>query len=438
MLIRFEFRKAVGKKAVPGHGTLAVVLRFPLAGAGGISKTYAEYGPYNTPIQAQKIVWESRRSVRPKADIADAVRELNRQVSSYQNDLEESHAELSRQNREMTTPALIDGPGVLNMLRRLQAGPFVPVTLPDVYRQFMAARQTLVQQNRKTRTPDQIAESTYKSYPKRWVLIQQFLQSRKTPRLPVASVSYKITTDLLEWLRRQPKSRAGDGPYAPASIKKVIDLMKALLTYAQSKEYIPVSPIAKFSVRGGSSKPNPKPLTEAQMCHLETCELPPVLRFQCDSWLVAAELCLHYVDYMQLPQMPTEQAKSGTTYIVHERGKQNAPHLVQTVNVTERAERILSKYGGPENLYYTSSAYFSKILKKVARMADLRDETGRIMALQFGQGRDTGLTQRATLGAGELPLASIAGWSNTKPAKHYIKRSVELVDNYARTLQKEE
>lgn len=426
--VRFDFRKSMSKKGADScQGTAAVVLRFPQADG-----TYAKYGPYNTPIRTNRTVWDARRSVRPKVDIADDVRELRRQMSAYQADVEAAHAELSRQIYSDETPALvIDGPSVLDMMKRMQLGELSPISLQEVYSQFFAAKKAVLQPNRKIRRQGQISLGTLKTYPKRWTLIQQFLAYQKRPKFPVASVSFRFATELKEWLEQQPRSRRASGTYDRVTIHKVVGLLKMLMVYAQSKEYIKVNTLASFSVKGASNPADPKPLTFEQMDQLETCELPPVLRFQCDSWLVAAELCFHYADYCELPQMKFTHMESGVLMVQHNRAKQTGTNLVQTVNVTPRAERILAKYDGPKGLYYPSNAYWSKILKQIARLADLRGPDGEIIPLQFGQGRDTGLTQRAIDGANGIQLSRIAGWSKPVYAERYIGSPLEIVEAFA-------
>jgi hypothetical protein len=228
------------------------------------------------------------------------------------------------------------------------------------------------------------------------------------------------------------QQRKPDGePYSPATINKVISLLKMLMNYALSKGYIKFSSVNTFPCRG-SSPANPKPLTKAQLDHLETCELPFILRHICDSWLVAGELCLHYSDYMELPTMKFITS-SGLRFIQHQRSKQAGSNLVQTVNVTPRAERILEKWGGPQGLYYKHSSQFSSALKQIADLADIRDSEGELIGLQFGQGRDSGLTQRAIDGANGIQLSKMAGWSKPVYAERYVGNPLAIVEAFARS-----
>ncbi|WP_461115741.1 hypothetical protein, partial [Spirosoma jeollabukense] len=220
--------------------------------------------------------------------------------------------------------------------------------------------------------------------------------------------------------------------YSPATVDKVISLLKMLMNYALSKGYVEYSAVNTFPWSGSSSA-NPRPPTRAQIDHLETCELPYLLRHICDSWLVASELCLHYSDYMELPTL-TFISHEGHPYMQHQRCKQADSTLTQTVNVTDRAQRILQKWGGPAGLYYKQSSQFSTALKQIADYADLRDSDGEIIGLQFGQGRDTGLTQRAIEGANEIQLSKMAGWSKPTYAEKYVGNSVEVVAGFVNSV----
>jgi len=215
----------------------------------------------------------------------------------------------------------------------------------------------------------------------------------------------------------------------PATRNKSLSFLKTLITYAQSKGYVEHNPILSLKTRGNSVA-DPKPLTQEQMAYLEVCELPPVLRHYCDSWLVAGELCLHHSDFCKLPQFKFITLSDGKRIAQHNRSKQHGSKLLQTVDVTARAERILTKYGGPEGLLYVSSAHYSRHLKQVARIADLRDSEDNLVELQFGQGRDTGLTERAIAGATQVQLSKMAGWSKPVYANRYIGHDDKIVEAY--------
>ncbi|MVM36346.1 hypothetical protein GO755_40460 [Spirosoma sp. HMF4905] len=439
MYVRFEFRKNQRQKCSKYQGgTVPSEMPGKVYATLIIGTIYDEitgntrgipYGPYGTKITTTKGLWDLRRSLRPTPE----VRELNRQISSVQNELEVAHAELCRQIREQQTGLIINGPMVLDIWKRLKS--VNPVTLAEVYGEFIAWKKSMIQPNRRIRKPEQISPATFKTYPKWWVLIQQFLHHKKQLRMPVMNVEYAIATNLVEWMVKQHTSRgAKTKTYAQSSISKTIKLLKMLLIYAQSKGYVRYNVLATFSIPAGSPA-DPKPLTEGQMNQLETAELPPALRHQCDSWLVAAELCLHYADFMELPNMKFVTSETGKLFIQHDRAKQAGTKLIQTVNLTPRAQRLLDRYNGPTGLYYGSNSYWSKILKRIAREADLRDEQGDLISLQFGQGRDTGLTQRAIQGATSVQLSKMAGWSKTGQAERYVANPVAIVEAFANTLK---
>lgn len=301
------------------------------------------------------------------------------------------------------------------------------MSLEKVYDEFRKWAWSRVERSPEHRNIESISEATYDTYPKRWAMIHSYLQANKLTGIPIEEIDYPFAFRLKEWLQAQ--RQAGDRPYSPATINKVISLLKQLMTYALSKGHTKQHALHNFSCRGGSPA-NPKPLTEAHMDHLEVCELPYMLRRFCDSWLVAAELCLHYADFSELEKCTFIQ-RGERRFLQRKRSKQQGRTLMQTVDVTERAERILAKYGGVKGLSYTSSAYFSKLLKQIAEKADLRDEAGQRIDLQFGMGRDTGLTLRAIDGANGIQLSKIAGWSKPAYAERYIGGAVDIVAAFA-------
>jgi hypothetical protein len=439
MDVHFNFRRSRGEQTVtlgsadaktPYDGVVYVRLRLS-----GIL-----YPAFTTGIRTFHSVWIGRQNPRPSLES----KALTVKLIKYQQQLEEAHAELVKKGGRIDVQAMMEAMAWLEQkatglnIGRANNDPFAPVTLLRVYEEFMAWKETMIEPDHRKRSPDQISDETYKTYPKRWVMVQSYLHSIKRPRYPVHDVNLPFTNALNEWLRKQAKP---DGTkYESATVNKVISLLKMLMTYAMGKGYVESNPAREFSCRGGSPA-NPKPLTESDMYQLETCDLGnPLLRHVCDSWLVAAELCLHHADFVQLKNMDfvTVQTKAGGTrrFIQHDRSKQSGTSLVQTVDITPRAERILAKWGGAHRLYYKSSTLFSKYLKKIAEKANLRDKDGELIGLQFGQGRDTGLTQRAVEGATSVQLSLAAGWSKPSYANRYIGNALEIMKAYVE--QKEE
>ena len=376
-----------------------------------------QFGPYSTSIKTFYSTWKNRQADPVPYDS----KELIKALGNYQGRIESAHDTLLR----MEQP--IDGQAIMNIVKS-DSPSGKPITLALVYSEFMTARREMVVADQRKRTIDQISVATYETYPKRWSLIQGYLVHLKRSEFLVRGVMYSFATDMKEWLNKQRKP---DGErYNPATINKVISLLKMLMGYALEKGYVGFNPVRDFSCRGGSVA-NPKPLTKEQLDDLESCPLPHQLRHLCDSWLVAGELCLHYSDFMKLPSIKFVTRKS-IEFIQHPRSKQQGSSLMQTVNVTERARRILDKWGGPCGLYYRHSGVFSKGLKEIAEEADLRDENGELIGLQFGQGRDSGLTQRAIEGANSIQLSKMAGWSRPTYAERYVGNPLSIVGEFVK------
>ena len=378
------------------------------------------YGPYSTDIRTTRAIWEGRKNRKLSAES----RELIKALVKYEETIEAAHSIMVKE--EM----VIDGEAIIKSVR---SGDLTGsnATLAQVYGEFMKAKKAVVVSDRRKRADSQIAPATYETYRTRWTMIQGYLAHIKRPHLPVRAIKYEFATNLAEWFIMQ--KRANGQPYSVIYANKIIRLAKQLMTYALSKGYIGHSPLDSFACRG-SSIANPKPLTKEQIDQLENCDLPSILRHACDSWIVAGELCLHHADFSELPKIKFIQVDE-LRFIQHDRSKQTGSRLIQTVNVTERAERILAKWGGPKGLYYNSSAYYSKLLKQIARLADLRDGNGDIIPLQFGQGRDSGLTQRAIDGANGIQLSKMAGWSKPVYAERYIGNPLGIVEAFAKSIQ---
>ena len=277
---------------------------------------------YATEIKTFRSTYDGRKADRVSVES----RELIKALSDVQATLQTAHAHLEKLGTAIT------GQSVMNAYWQLRSGrtptgSFVrmeAMSLPKVYEEFLIWKKFVIVGDRRKRTDAQIASTTYETYPKRWILIQGYLARLKQTQLPVQAVRYEFATNLKEWLNRQRKPN-GDH-YSPATINKVISLLKMLMNYALSKGYIEYSTVDTFLCRG-SSPANPKPLTKQQLDLLETCELPHLLRHICDSWLIAGELCLHYSDYRELPKMKIVSS-DGMRFIQHDRSKQAGSKLV--------------------------------------------------------------------------------------------------------------
>lgn len=383
------------------------------------------YTPYSTGIETTREIWDSRWDPKPSSESKELLREMN----AFETLAEDAYRQLLKAQPVVTGQMLIKG-----IKSAINGDEQVVLTLVSVYNEFMAARRLQIQDRIDQRKPDQISGSTYRSYPKRWSMITAYLHATKQSDVPVVNVDYPFAFKCKEWLQKQPQPNGK--LYESSTINKAISLLKQILGYATGKGHIKAHPLLNFVCRGGSPA-NPKPLTEEQMQLLETCELPIMLRRFCDSWLVAGELCLHYSDFVKLKESQFVR-RDDQRYLQIKRTKQQDGTLTQTVDVTPRAERIIAKYGGVQNLEYTSSAYFSKVLKQIASRADLRDSEGNLMALQFGQGRDTGLTQRAIEGANSIQLSKMGGWSRAAYAERYVGDPVGVVEAFVKSKQRKE
>lgn len=74
--------------------------------------------------------------------------------------------------------------------------------------EFLTWKFSMIEPNRRIRKAEQIAPSTYRTYPKRWVLIQQFLIFQKELKIPVQNISFRTATELKEWLLKKSSARA--------------------------------------------------------------------------------------------------------------------------------------------------------------------------------------------------------------------------------------
>ncbi|MCK8496062.1 phage integrase SAM-like domain-containing protein [Spirosoma sp. RP8] len=427
--VRFQFRKARIHKAKT-MGTFNAQPNYDGTVQVELVLSGVRYGPYSTGITTYRAVWDGRKAPR----INQSSRDLIDELATYQKLLEEAYTQLQKRGGPIDGQSVMNaGQWIIQQQRLPQEttsqSPFEVVTLMRVYNEFIAFKEDVMEPNRHKRKEGQIATATFETYSRRWALILGYLEHIKRTKLPIVSVTYPFATSLKEWLIKQ---RKWDGnPYETASINKVISLLKQLVTYALSKGYIEFNPLESFACRGGSPA-NPKPLSEDQLNQLETCQLPPTLRRICDSWLVAAELCLHHSDFMELPRMQIIARPGGQRFIQHDRSKQTGSNLLQTVNITPRAERLIEKWGGLRRLYYKDSSVYSKALKKIAAYADLRDDKDKLIGLQFGQGRDTGLTQRAIEGANNTELSKMGGWSKAAYANRYIGNAVDIVEGFTK------
>jgi hypothetical protein len=357
--------------------------------------------------------------------VGKASRDLSEELDDFRNIVKSAHKLLIEEGLEVDGEALLERIWqVRGHSKSRTSGTTGPVTLKRIYTEYLASRKPQVHSNRKTRAYPQISPNTYDKYPFVWDRIETYLTSIKRPNLPLSAITYPFLTKFVEWFTMRFKE---DGTqYSSLTIHESVVFLKSLCTYAQSKGYLEHNPVLSFKCRT-RFKADPQPLIFQQVEFLEIADLPTNLRHVCDSWLVAAELCLHYSDYKQIRTIKFTTLPSGKRMIRILRTKTGEE---QTVNVTERCERILTKWGGPGGLVFFTHQYFCKQFRKIAQLLEIRDEDGEYINLKFGIGRDTGLTQRVLEGASEIQLSKMAGWTSAQYAKHYIGNSQKIIESF--------
>lgn len=414
--LRYDFcvtqtKAALEKKGIEKQDAPGLVCVVPKIGL----RTYKRF---STGIKTTRANWENS-----KGDCLDKqAKQLADDLATYDAAIKQAYEQLTEDNSAVTGEMLA---AAINVAVGITEE-YEP-TLANIFAEFLEAKRWQLEESVALRHEESVSPATYVGYSKRWALIHGYLRGTNQMRILIVDVNYPFAFKFKEWMRQQ-LTPAG-GRYAPATINKAVSFLKQLMVYSLGKGYIKTNPLTDFSCRGGSPA-DPKPLTAEMLDRLENCELPYTLRRFCDAWLVAGELCLHHADFMDLQNCVLVEYK-GKRYLQRKRRKQMGSSLTQTVDVTPRAERILAKYGGVKGLAYTSSAYFSKVLKQIAIKANLRDSFGDILNLQFGMGRDTGLTLRAIDGANSVQISKIAGWSKPAYAERYIGNPLAIVAAFA-------
>ncbi|GAB3331355.1 hypothetical protein GCM10027299_37090 [Larkinella ripae] len=429
------------------------------------------FGPYSTEIKTTRDTWDilhipaRKKPNRPLDDgtmvydpSLDFHRKLKLQIEQYEREFENAQLRLVREKRPLTAPVihgltllLCAQDTELSLLRHMgeQAEEFRRAaamwekttqdyldeksagkdkTLKEVYEEFITFRKSLVNDNQYTRTEDQVSQNTYDANIASWNRIYQFLQFRREEKLLVKDLRRSFFSEFKEWLLKQPVPHFGTR-YKSSTIHKTQGFLGMLCEYAIDKEYIATNPAPAGRKKIGQ-KPKPKPLSVEMLDYLETVELPEHFRFPLDCWLIAGELCLHYADYMNLPVMKIHTFESGIRYIHHPRKKQHGIDLMITADITPRAERLLAKYAGVNGLIYRSANYFSTVLKSVSKLLKLKKDDGTPLRLQFGMGRDSGMTNRAKEGASPEVLKNSGAHSNVSTQAKYIADAPGVLEEH--------
>ncbi|WP_128547208.1 phage integrase SAM-like domain-containing protein [Larkinella soli] len=436
---RFEFRKNRRTLQASPAGIIQVLIFLGEEAS----------APLSTKIETTRPVWENRYRFPNRPDSID----LNTKIEGFRRRLELAHL-LLIQEKIGPTPRNLYQLAVWMQKRHQRTGfdpqteAFHPdaevqhtfrkeatemlkgirrkvVTLESLYGEFIAVRGRLINDNRFTRDGEQISTATYQSYGYRWKLIETFLRENNLAERSLLEVTAADAVNLKEFLQGQ-SSRYGR-PVKHSTIAYTVTFLRQLLDYAVLKGYLKYNPL--HAVRnGGKSKASPKPLTFEQMDFLERMDLPHDLQHYLESWLVAAELCLHHADFMELPTMHFKtDAVSGRRYFIHPRVKQRRADIHMYVDVTPRAERLLAKWGGVKGLKYAGYSLYHARLMQISLLAGLRDNKGKPIKLTFGMGRDTGLTHRAMLKTPTLVLQANAGHTSSEMLTKYVDAGEQLL-----------
>lgn len=387
--VRFEFRRSRGIDTNLGTIYAAIYVE----GQG--------HEAFSTGIRASFEQWRSRTAPRRTQEAKD----LNERLVQWESGLRSAARTLYDRGDPITAASLIAE-------KNYVAKPLL--TLETTFQLFLQHKQAQVGSMDATkRSSDQISPNTFRHYSKRWGWVSRYLKHLRTPHMLLVKVDAPFIQKYYYYLTQQKIGAA----YATNMVKMLTEVCH----WAYRAGHIRELPTTGFRGTSVAQTP-PHNVTEEQIEVIEALELTPDMAKIRDGWLLARELCLHYVDYRELKPEHFSRDSKGRLILEKYRVKQQGGRGIKIVSfVSERAQRIWQKYGERIPAKYTN-VHMTRNIAEVGKQAGLE------RPLNFSHARDSGIFRLVAAGCPEVQIKLAAGWTSTKNLVRYVNHDRKLLE----------
>jgi Phage integrase SAM-like domain len=291
----------------------------------------------------------------------------------------------------------------------------------EVVDEWLELQKTKLRKDGEKRHIGNIEKSTYYTYKKRYDNIYEFLRVKNLLEINVSKFDAGLCEQFDFWcintLSLQGKKRGQD--YSTKHLK----LIRTIMDYAQRAKYITINPTHEYKLVHEPGK------TVETISNIEIMKLEKYQGFHeieekyIDAFLFMRECFLHFGDYYELQDKHLTTDEKGNKLIVKDRCKRVVDgRTVQIIPLSEKAEKILNKYGGNlSNLPRARNPVMAKYIKIACAKAGIE----RNVKIKFA--RSNGISNIYNINKARAEqVAIVAGWTKTDTLKYY--RELNLVE----------
>lgn len=383
----FWFRKSRSKNGSGKEGQLMCIIK---------NGTY-QSKPLSTKIKLLRDNWNSKYQYFEGIDAA----KMDRMRKDFIKRLDYICEELEQQY-----PNTIIDPNeivVQHKLNKQKSRKLYP-TLLECFKFYIQKQQELVGSGK-------IKLNTINTYFKRLRNLQRFLAGAKSLKIKASEFNEIMADNMQHWMYREK--------YAQSYINKHLRLVKSVQVLAKKEGNTDAVSLAAYGFVSVKEKV-PVVLDKIEIALIENCNnYSQILREVADGWLFCVETGFAYSDYMELKDYMLLQDVDGTYWIDKNRRKSEEPAMVPLSN---KAMKLLKKYGGIEGLPRMSNQKTNLYLKDVAGWVGIKKKLHHHMArktfchvcLNYKRMRET-------------TIAQVMGWTSTRQLRAYARIDRETI-----------
>lgn len=402
MKLSFYFKKSQGlNKAKLGYGSIFLYVNLkPTNSPEKQTKSFEK----TTKVRCHRSEWNSASSLieGDKPDVSSRNLMLQRIKSNFESFVDRN-PELTYNDLEEYFEALHEVKGV-KIIRKFE----------DVFQEFLLENKSRIRKEGRPRTIATIEQTTYHTYLKRWDNIYDFLKKTNKTKILCSQIDelffYSFEKWMLESFGQTGKKRGQD------YTTKHLTLLRASLTYAVMKKYIPCDLAAKYRF---SHDPLKDVITVDEDVFEKLYSFEHFSETQkkyMHAFVFMRELMINYTDYMTLKESETYFDKNDNLWLRKRRAK-SLTEETQIIDIpfTQRANEIIEIYGGIEKLPKATNPVMNFYIKNACMKAGIEDHVSTKKA------RSAGITyMHNCTDIKPLEMCSFLGWETDKESKRYI------------------
>ncbi|MFC0182581.1 hypothetical protein SAMN04515674_101536 [Pseudarcicella hirudinis] len=288
-------------------------------------------------------------------------------------------------------------------------------TLLKVVEDYLAEQKTKIRKEEELKHKGNIESSTYETYIKRIKNLTKFLLFQKKLSIRIDQVDERFCEQfdlyLTSNINDEGKSRGQN--YATKHIK----LIRTIVDFARRCKLTRDNPTIFYKLKHEGRK-KVKTVSPTEVSAIEKLELNWNEQRYLDVFIFCRECIIHHGDFKQLcDEKHLRTDENGNFWIIKPRKKAiEEGRQIQIIPMSDKAIRIMLKYGSLQEMPRFSTTNFNRYLKMLFAKAKVNKNVSSKM------GRSSGISEAYNVKKlrGES-IAVIAGWTTTRELESYLE-----------------